>query len=305
MRRSDGSLRAAADLGELARSVVDEVGEKFLIFLARVLAIVLELANGIDDVLLVVVGAVDDALSLVLRVLNGLGRGVVGLRKNLVSGALRDDERLRDGVAVGLLLFKLQLELADACICLVEFLREVLSRSRRRRRRGGRSFLDRLRWRVKPVEARIVQLILQVGDLVVEIIDLIGDMLEKHIDFVDVVALAVDRETLVVNFSRGDSHLSSLRQQSLHLYSKPISSLTPNCNTSNATIGLTSTIPPIGGMNFLKRLRYGSQILPRTVLMSARMPRSVGNQDSMTYTKMSIEYTSDSDTIRYFRLSTR
>ena len=65
VRRSDGSLRAAADLGELARSVVDEVGEKFLILLARVLAIVLELANGIDDVLLVVVGAVDDALNTV------------------------------------------------------------------------------------------------------------------------------------------------------------------------------------------------------------------------------------------------
>ena len=40
-------------------------------------------------------------------------------------------------------------------------------------------------------------------------------------------------------------------------------------------------------------------------LMSARMPRSVGNHDSMTYTKMIMLYASESDTIRYFKLSMR
>ena len=41
-------------------------------------------------------------------------------------------------------------------------------------------------------------------------VDFSGDMLEEHIDFIDVVALAVDREALVMNFFGSDSHDSSL-----------------------------------------------------------------------------------------------
>ena len=73
-----------------------------------------------------------------------------------------------------------------------------------------------------------------------------------------------------MDFSRGDNDLSSLRQQSLHLYSKPISSLTPNYNTSNATIGLTSTIPQSRGNELLEKVEIRiANLLPRTVLMSA------------------------------------
>ena len=61
--------------------------------------------------------------------------------------------------------------------------------------------------RVEAFELTIVQLGLELGDLGVHAVDLVGDMLEEHIDFVDVVASAVDREALIVDFSRGDSHL--------------------------------------------------------------------------------------------------
>ena len=61
--------------------------------------------------------------------------------------------------------------------------------------------------RVEAFELTIVQLVLELGDLGVHAVDLVGDMLEEHIDFVDVVAFAIDREALVVYLSRGDSHL--------------------------------------------------------------------------------------------------
>ena len=55
----------------------------------------------------------------------------------------------------------------------------------------------------------------------------------------------------------------------------------------------------------MNRFKYGSHMRASTLLMSARMPRSVGNHDSMTYTKMIMLYASESDTIRYFKLSMR
>ena len=56
-------------------------------------------------------------------------------------------------------------------------------------------------------ERVLADLALQRGDLLIQAVDLIGDMLEEDIDLVDVVALAIDGEALVMDFSRGDSHL--------------------------------------------------------------------------------------------------
>ncbi len=66
--------------------------------------------------------------------------------------------------------------------------------------------------RVEAVEARAVQLILERGDLIVEDVDLVGYVLEKNVDLVNVVPLAIDRKTLIVNIGSGNSHMSSLHQ---------------------------------------------------------------------------------------------
>ena len=53
-------------------------------------------------------------------------------------------------------------------------------------------------------------------------------------------------------------------------------------------MGVTSTIPPSGGISLLKRFRYGSHTFASTLLMSAKMPRSVGSHYMSTYTNSSM-----------------
>ena len=47
-------------------------------------------------------------------------------------------------------------------------------------------------------------------------------------------------------------------------------------------MGLMSTIPPMGGMNFLKRLRYGSTSFENTFCMSRNVLLDDGTHDMMT-----------------------
>ena len=72
------------------------------------------------------------------------------------------------------------------------------------------SSLDARR-RVETGERGVVQLALQLVYLRGHRVDLVGNVLQKHVHFVDIVALAVDREALVVDISRGDCHSRSLR----------------------------------------------------------------------------------------------
>ena len=191
-----GSGHLAADLGQLARSVADEVGEQVPVVLAHVLAVVLELLDGVEHLLTLGFRLVHDARALVLGIFDG-GRCLgIRVRDDLVCGTLRDDESLRDGVVVGLLGLELALQIGDARVLLGQ--RGIV-------RHDDGSF-DASR-RVEAFELTIVQLVLELGDLGVHAVDLVGDMLEEHIDFVDVVAFAIDREALVVYLSRGDSHL--------------------------------------------------------------------------------------------------
>ena len=50
----------------------------------------------------------------------------------------------------------------------------------------------------------------QLFDFGIQPVDLCGDMFEEHIDLVDIVAFAIDREALIVNFFGSDGHNSSL-----------------------------------------------------------------------------------------------
>ena len=94
---------AFLDVGQLAGSVGDDVLQEVSVLLASILAVVLQLADGVDDVLAIGVGAIDDALGLVAGVLDGLSGVRVGLGEDLVGRALGDDEGLGDGVVVGAL----------------------------------------------------------------------------------------------------------------------------------------------------------------------------------------------------------
>ena len=116
--RACGLRGLLADFGKLASGVGDEVVEQVAIILARLLAIILELVNGIDDLLAIVLGLVEDTVGLVLSILDRGGSIGLGVGQDLVGGALGDDERLGDGVAVGLLGLELLLELGDAGIAL-------------------------------------------------------------------------------------------------------------------------------------------------------------------------------------------
>ena len=116
--RTSGLRGLLADFGKLASGVGDEVVEQVAIILARLLAIILELVNGVDDLLAIVLGLVEDAVGLVLGILDRGGSIGLGVGQDLVGGALGDDERLGDGVAVGLLGLELFLELGDAGIAL-------------------------------------------------------------------------------------------------------------------------------------------------------------------------------------------
>ena len=100
--------------------------------------------------------------------------------------------------------------------------------------------------------------------------DLIGNALEEDVDLVNVVALAVDGEADVLDICCSYGHVCSLRfrlkallNHYIQYYKIPTIRRTTNCKTSNATIGETSNIPPIGGMKRLKRSRYGSHSFPR------------------------------------------
>ena len=117
-RSRSGSSRRAPDLGELARRIADEVGKEFFVFVARILAVVLELLDGVEHLLLLGFGLAHDAGRLVLGILDGGRRLSVRRRDDLVGRALRDDEGLRDGVVVRLLRLKLALELCDALVLL-------------------------------------------------------------------------------------------------------------------------------------------------------------------------------------------
>ena len=112
--RACGLRGLLADFGKLASGVGDEVVEQVAIILARLLAIILELVNGIDDLLAIVLGLVEDTVGLVLGILNRGGSIGLGVGQDLVGRALGDNERLGDGVAVGLLGLELLLELGDA-----------------------------------------------------------------------------------------------------------------------------------------------------------------------------------------------
>ncbi len=63
----------------------------------------------------------------------------------------------------------------------------------------------------------IVELILQTGDDVVELVNLVGNMLKEHIHLIDIVTLAVDGEALVVDVGGGDSHVVTLALLTLPL----------------------------------------------------------------------------------------
>ena len=122
---------------------------------------------------------------------------------DLVGGALRDDERLGDGVVVGLLGLELTLEVGDARILRGQLLVA--------RGGDGRGHVLDARRRVETGERGVVQLALQLVYLRGHRVDLVGNVLQEHVHFVDIVALAVDREALVVDISRGDCHSRSLR----------------------------------------------------------------------------------------------
>ncbi len=194
-----------ADFGKLASGVGDEVIEQVAIILARLLAIILELVNGIDDLLAIVLGLVEDTVGLVLSILDRGGSIGLGVGQDLVGGALGDDERLGDGVAVGLLGLELLLELGDAGIALgdggillgqdgrvdgvcglVVLLGGMLGLGLVEHLvvEGGRA--------VEAGERVLADLALQRGDLLIQAVDLIGDVLEEDIDLVDVAALAID-----------------------------------------------------------------------------------------------------------------
>ena len=218
--RTSGLRGLLADFGKLASGVGDEVVEQVAIILARLLAIILELVNGVDDLLAIVLGLVKNAVGLVLGILDRGGSIGLGIGQNLVGGALGDDERLGDGVAVGLLGLELLLELSDAGVALGDggiFLGQdgrVDGVCRLVVLLGGMLGLGLVESLVveggRAVEAGervLADLALQRGDLLIQAVDLIGDVLEEDIDLVNVVALAIDGEALVMDFSRGDSHL--------------------------------------------------------------------------------------------------
>ena len=117
-KRASGLRGLLADFGKLASGIGDEVVEQVAIILARLLAIVLEFVDGVDDLLAIVLGLVEDAVGLVLGVLDRGGSIGLGVGQDLVGGALGDDERLGDGVAVSLLGLELLLKLGDAGVAL-------------------------------------------------------------------------------------------------------------------------------------------------------------------------------------------
>lgn len=92
VQRRRGGRHVGADVGQLAGSVGDDVLQEVSVLLASILAVVLQLADGVDDVLAIGVGAIDDALGLVAGVLDGLSGVRVGLGEDLVGRALGDDE---------------------------------------------------------------------------------------------------------------------------------------------------------------------------------------------------------------------
>lgn len=69
-------------------------------------------------------------------------------------------------------------------------------------------------------------------------------------------------------------------------------------------MGETSTMPPRGGMNFLNTFKNGSHTRANTVSISAMMPRLAGSHDIITYTKITMLYTSAALTMKYARVST-
>ena len=187
--------RKGAQIGELARGIGDEVLQNVGVLVAHILAIVLELANRIDDRLLIRVRAVENARRLVARILHGLGGISIRLRHNLVGRALRDDESLGDGAVVSLLLLKLSLEVGDDLVFFGEkrvFLGNGGIAGERIGSQSLRLIVHRGDSGIETVETGTVELILESGDMIVENVDLVGNVLEEDVDLVDVIALAVD-----------------------------------------------------------------------------------------------------------------
>ena len=81
--RACGLRGLLADFGKLASGIGDEVVEQVAIILARLLAIILELVNGIDDLLAIVLGLVEDAVGLVLGILDRGGSIGLGVSQDL------------------------------------------------------------------------------------------------------------------------------------------------------------------------------------------------------------------------------
>ena len=179
-----------------------------------------ELFDGGFDLGLLGVRAVDDVARLDFGVVVDALRFSAGRIKHFLSRTLSSHERIGNGGSVGFLFRKLLLELGDASVFFV---------GRKHRGRIGGFLFDCLGLgfghrglgesgvhvhRLVIIEAHLVIIELvdaseKLFDLGIQTVNLGCDMLEEHIDLVNVITLAINRETLVVDVFGSDGHAYS------------------------------------------------------------------------------------------------
>ena len=206
------------DIVKLGIRIVDEALQGLGIRLARLLVGTIELFDGGFDLGLLGVRAVDDVARLDFGVVVNTLRFSAGCIKHFLSGTLSGHERIGNGGSVGFLFGKLLLELGDTSVFFV---------GRKHRSRIGCFLFDRLGLghrglgesgvhvhRLVIIEAHLVVIELvdaseKLFDLGIQTVNLGCDMLEEHIDLVNVITLAINRETLVVDVFGSDGHAYS------------------------------------------------------------------------------------------------
>ena len=208
------------DIVKLGIRIVDEALQGLGIRLARLLVGAIELFDGGFNLGLLGVRAVDDVARLDFSIVVDALRFGAGSIEHFLGGTLGGHERIGNGGSVSFLFGKLLLELGDASVFFI---------GRKHRSRIGGFLFDRLGLgfghrglgesgvhvhRLVIIETHLVIIELvnaseKLFDLGIQAVNLGCDMLEEHIDLVNVVTLAINRETLVVDVFGSDGHAYS------------------------------------------------------------------------------------------------
>ena len=232
------------------------------VLVLEVLAGSLETVNLLDLALLLCESLTDDLAGLGIGlVANALGV-LLGLGNDGIRGLLRSDKG-RGDLALGSGVIRR----GNGCGS----------------RRGGSLGLGELRLGLGELLLGSGQAVLEIHDLVEHSVDLRGNLLKEDVDLGGIIAALSLRKSLGLNICRGDSHRKILSvplmpqrtAATMHSYKIiPIKYTKIRSMKVNARTAITGekSIPPMGGMILLKKLRYGPTMPSSTAPMSASNP---------------------------------